>query len=91
MPLAARLAGRTRAVARACTAGAVVMLATPASRGSLLLARSVAARGLPVVAVCWGFPAAALPPAGAGAWSPLGAAGPARLALWVPAQANLSL
>ncbi len=50
VPLSARLAARTRAVARSCTEGAVVVLA-PGSRGALILARSVMARGLPVVAV----------------------------------------
>lgn len=48
--LAARLSGRTLAVSRACTAGAVVILA-PGSRGALILARAVTRRGLPLVAL----------------------------------------
>ncbi len=43
-----RLANRTRAVARACTHGGVVIVDGPVGPGSLLLARSLAARGLPV-------------------------------------------
>lgn len=48
--LSARLSGRTRAVAAAASAGAVVVLA-PGSRGALILARAVARRGLPLVVV----------------------------------------
>lgn len=80
VPLAVRLAARTRAVGAAASAGAVVFLA-PGSRGSLSLARSVASRGLPVVA----FPAspgASLPPLSPrGRWVPLAAA-PASLSLF---------
>lgn len=79
VPLAARLASRSRTVAAAASAGVVVFL-SPASRGSVLLAQSVAARGLPVVA----FPAGGgvLPPlAPRGRWVPLSAA-PASLALF---------
>lgn len=50
VPLRARLAARTRAVARAGTAGALVVLA-PGSRGAVLLANAVADRGLPVVLI----------------------------------------
>jgi hypothetical protein len=48
--LSSRLSRRTRAVAQAATAGALVVLA-PGSRGALLLARTVAQRGLPVLAL----------------------------------------
>lgn len=67
VPLSARLSGRTRAVAAAASAGAVVVLA-PGSRGALILARAVARRGLPVLAlpVC----GARLPALGAGRWVP---------------------
>lgn len=67
VPLSARLSGRTRAVAAAASAGALVVLA-PGSRGALILARAVARRGLPVLAlpVC----GAQLPALGAGRWVP---------------------
>lgn len=67
VPLSARLSGRTRAVAASAGAGAFVVLA-PGSRGALILARAVARRGLPVVALplC----GAKLPPLGAGRWVP---------------------
>jgi hypothetical protein len=71
VPLAARLAARTRSVAHAASAGALVVLSSPHSRGSLLLARGAAARGLPVVAVCCGFGVEHLAPLGAGHWSML--------------------
>ncbi|MBK1722817.1 hypothetical protein CKO23_11235 [Thiocystis violacea] len=64
--LSARLAARTRAVARACNAGAVVVLA-PGSRGALILARAVVRRGLPVVALP--VAGASLPELG-GRWVP---------------------
>ena len=67
VPLSARLAARTRAVARAANAGAVVVLA-PGSKGALLLARAVARRGLPVVALP--VAGAALPALG-GRWAPV--------------------
>ena len=80
VPLSVRLAARTRAVGSAASAGAVVFLSA-SSRGSLSLARSVAARGLPVVA----FPASpgvSLPPLSpCGRWLPLAAA-PASLSLF---------
>lgn len=50
LPLSSRLSARTRAVAAAASAGAVVVLA-PGSRGALILARAVARRGLPVIAL----------------------------------------
>jgi len=71
--LSARLSARTLAVARACTAGAVVFL-SPASRGALILARAVAHRGLPVIA----FPllGAKLPVLASGCqWSPAASTG----------------
>jgi hypothetical protein len=67
VPLSARLSGRTRAVAAAASAGALVVLA-PGSRGALILARAVARRGLPVVALPVG--GAQLPDLGA-RWVPV--------------------
>lgn len=95
MPISARLARRTGAVARLATAGAVVLLSAN-SRGSLLLARLVAARGLPVFALPVGCRAESLPALdGAGAWMPSAAsATPASLCgalAWQPAQASLLL
>ncbi|MBK1633554.1 hypothetical protein CKO31_22970 [Thiohalocapsa halophila] len=92
LPLAARLARRTRVVARASTAGAVVWL-RPRSRGSLLLARAIAARGLEVVAVPLGCLPADLPPLdGAGSWRPP-RSGSLAMELggwcWAPAQRRL--
>ena len=67
VPLAARLARRTRAVVGAADAGLVVVMSSPMSRGSLLAARTAAARGLSVVVVPMCF---AVPPRdiGAGRW-----------------------
>ncbi|MCF7991096.1 MAG: hypothetical protein K9M02_11695 [Thiohalocapsa sp.] len=86
LPVRARLARRTAAVAAACTAGAVVLLRAQ-SRGSLLLARSVAKRGLPVLAVPVDCAAADLPLLGQGRWAEDRARllGPGLLR-WEPAQ-----
>lgn len=90
LPLAARLAARTRAVVAAASSGVVVFFASPASRGSALACRSAAGHGLPVLAFPLGFPGAALPVLGAGAWSPAGGAGVwAGAWRWVPAQPAL--
>lgn len=70
VPLAARLAGRTRAVVSAASAGLLLFPASPSSRGSWLAAQLAVARGLPVVVVPLGFHAAALPLLGPGGWSP---------------------
>jgi hypothetical protein len=61
-----------------------VVLASPHSRGSLLLAHAVARRGLPVLAVPVGFAAwRLLPLADAnGRWSPLAQAVPAASPAW---------
>ena len=80
VPLSVRLSARTGAVGAAASSGAVVFLSA-SSRGSLSLARSVAARGLPVVAFP-SSPGASLPllfPRGR--WLPLAAA-PASLSLF---------
>lgn len=89
VPLAARLHRRTLAVAAAASAGALVLL-PPRSGGTLLLARSVAARGLPVLALPWRCKPAALPALDdTGRWSTAGA-GPVPGALrWEPAQVAL--
>lgn len=94
LPLAARLSRRTGAVAAAATAGALVLL-HPRSRGALLLARSVARRGLPVVALPVGCAAADLPALdGTGPWAP---ARPGSMAAalrgweWLPVQQEIAL
>lgn len=90
VPLAARLAARTRAVVSAASSGVVVFFASPASRGSALACRFAAGHGLPVLAFPLGFPGGALPALGAGAWSPAGGAGLWSGAWrWVPAQQGL--
>jgi hypothetical protein len=87
VPLRARLAARTRAVvAEASTL--VLFPASPAvaGSGSWLAAQCAVARSLPVVAFPLGFPPAALPSLGAGAWGPVGSAGVwAGAWRWVPA------
>lgn len=72
VPLHARLADRTRAVAGSASVGLVVFFASPSSRGSLLACRCAVSRGLPVLAFPVGFPAAQLPVFGAGFWAPAG-------------------
>jgi hypothetical protein len=74
VPLRRRLAARSGALAQLATAGAVVFLGSPNSRGSLIVASEVARRGLPVVGFPLGFPAEALPrlTAQGGAWVPAG-------------------
>ena len=79
-PLRFRLAARTRAVVSAATAGLVVFLASPRSRGSLLAARLAVGRGLPVVAFPLALSPSALPSLGAGRWVASGASG-----LWASA------
>jgi hypothetical protein len=76
VPLRARLSRRTRAVVAEASA-LVVFPASPtvAGSGSWLAASAAADRGLPVIAFPLGFPAAALPELGAGAWVPVGSAG----------------
>lgn len=82
--LPARLAARTRAVGAAASAGAVIAISSPQSAGSLLLARSVAARRLPVVALACGFSWLSLPPlASGGFWRKLGTAPGVVAAQWV--------
>ena len=69
VPLAARLARRTRAVAGAATAGALVWLPRQ-SQGTLLLARCAVAR-VPVLALPLGCGGEQLPPLdGTGHWAP---------------------
>lgn len=90
LPLAARLARRTRAVVAQASAGCVLFLASPASRGSRLAAGCAVARGLPVLAFPLAFPGGALPSLGAGSWRPSGLPGLWAAAwCWVPDQAGL--
>lgn len=90
VPLAARLAARTRAVVSAASSGVVAFFASPASRGSALACRFAAGHALPVVAFPLGFPGGALPVLGAGAWAPVSGAGVWAAAWrWVPAQQGL--
>jgi hypothetical protein len=84
LTLPVRLAARTRAVAAAASAGAVIAISSPDSVGSLLLARSVAARRLPVVALACGFSWLYLPPlASGGFWRKLGTSPGVVAAQWV--------
>lgn len=84
LALPVRLAARTRAVAAAASAGALVAVGSPDSAGSFLLARSVAARRLPVVALACGFSWLQLPPLAAGGfWRKLGSAPGVVAAQWV--------
>jgi hypothetical protein len=88
-PLKARLAERTRAVAWACNAGAFLVVASSQSKGTALLGRIVAGRGLPVMALCIGVGVDQLPALGAGFWSPVHGAEVGPLALWVSALGQL--
>jgi len=75
VPLAWRLAARTRAVVRAGSGGLVAVFGSPGSRGSLLACRAAAAQGSPVLAFPVGFRGELLPVLGAGAWAPAGGVG----------------
>ena len=75
VPLAWRLAARTRAVVQAGSGGLVAVFGAPGSRGSLLACRAAAGQGSPVLAFPVGFRAELLPVLGAGAWVPAGGAG----------------
>jgi len=82
MPIAARLAARTRAVVAAAEGGLILVFGSPQSRGSLGAGRLAAARGLPVYAWALGFPPGQLPPLGPGRW--VSGSGPLGLgACWV--------
>jgi len=88
--LSNRLSRRTRAVGAACQAGAITVWGSPGAIGTALLARTVAARGLPVLAVAMGFGAGQLPPLGAGAWAGLRSwPGEGSAAIWQPSQGRL--
>ncbi len=83
LALPARLAARSRALAQT-SSGCVVAVSSRTSPGSFLLAGSVAARGLPVVALACGFPWYCLPPlAPGGHWRGLARDGGLAAALWV--------
>lgn len=90
IPLRARLVRRARAAVAAADLAAVLVLSSPASRGSLLAGAAAAALGLPVFVLAAGFPAAAVPalPGQAGAWSPSSLFARPCLS-WQPAQAAL--
>jgi predicted Rossmann fold nucleotide-binding protein DprA/Smf involved in DNA uptake len=90
VPLAWRLAARTRAVVQAGSGGLVAVFGAPGSRGSLLACRAAAAQGSPVVAFPVGFRGELLPVLGAGAWVPAGGSGVWSAAWrWQPAQRGL--
>ncbi|TVP89074.1 MAG: hypothetical protein EA347_04870 [Thioalkalivibrio sp.] len=90
VPLAWRLAARTRAVVQTGSGGLVAVFAAPGSRGSLLACRAAAAQGSPVVAFPVGFRGELLPVLGTGAWVPAGGAGVWSAAWrWQPAQRGL--
>lgn len=86
VPVAARLAGRTRAVVLAGAGGVAVCFGSPVSRGSLLACREALRLGRSLRALPVGCSASALPLPEAGAWR---AAARGELAVWVPAQAHL--
>lgn len=75
VPLFARLARRTRAVASCASSGLVLFPSSPESRGSCLAAELAVARGLPVVVVPLGFSPSLLPSLGAGGWVRANASG----------------
>ena len=84
LPLAVRLAARSRALGNHAPAGCLVALTSPTSRGALQLARTVAARRPPVVAIACGFSWYMLPPlASGGHWRRLGLLGTFTTARWV--------
>lgn len=90
VPLHARLAARTAAVAAAGSTGLVAFFASPSSRGTALACRLASARGVPVVAFPLGFTGAALPSLGAGCWLPCNGAGVwASAYVWAVAQGVL--
>ena len=84
VPLAGRLAQRTKAVAQLATAGACIVVQHGLGPGSLLLAQSVAARGLPVFVLPAALSGASLPLlcAGPGPWQRVSAGPLARLGAW---------
>ena len=75
VPLFARLARRTRAVASAASSGLLLFPSSPVSRGSWLAAGFAVARGLPVVVVPLGFSPALLPALGVGRWARMSGVG----------------
>ena len=86
LALPARLAARSRALAQT-SSGCLVAVPSRSSPGSFLLAGSVAARGLPVVALACGFPWYCLPPlAPGGHWRGLAKGDGLAAALWVAGQ-----
>jgi hypothetical protein len=90
VPLFARLARRTRAVASCASSGLVLFPSSPESRGSWLAAELAVARGLPVVVVPLGFAPSLLPSLGAGGWVRANASGVFGGAWrWVPGQGGL--
>jgi hypothetical protein len=74
VPLAARLACRSRACVAAAPGGVVAFLSSPASAGSLAAVSLAAASGLSVCVFCLGFSPSLLPQLG-GSWVPAAAAG----------------
>ena len=90
VPLFARLARRTRAVALSASSGLLLFPSSPESRGSWLAAELAVARGLPVVVVPLGFAPSLLPLLGAGRWVRVKSSGVfAGAWRWVPGQGGL--
>lgn len=91
VPFRARLARRSRVAVSLASAGALLVVSSPSSRGSLLSASVAARAGLSVRVWCVGFCPSLLPSlAGCpGSWRPFGAVAGVPCVLWVPAQPRL--
>ena len=86
VPVAARLAKRTRAVAAAGAGGVLVCFGSPASRGSVLACREALRLGRPLRALSASCSVCAVPLPKAGVWRAVGRGG---LLEWVPRQGSL--
>jgi len=89
MPIHVRLSDRTKAVARACTAGAILWHWYGLGRGTALLGAAVAARGLPVMSITFACGPDWPPSLGAGNWQLVADQWPVKVRVWVPDQSRL--
>jgi len=89
VPLRARLARRTHAVAASAPGGLFVCFGSPESAGSLLACRAAISAGRPVLALPLGFGASALPLPGVGEWQAAGISACPAAVRWVPLQASI--